>query len=83
MENFDYDFCYNNIKPLNELEKDFMKLFHIMIEKNNNWQYKEADCYQEERDYMALYAMGDFHLSFMAGKSMDVFGSVWKNHVKK
>ncbi len=36
VENFDYDFYYNNIKPLNELEKDFMKLFHIMIEKNNN-----------------------------------------------
>lgn len=32
---------------------------------------------------MALYAMGDFHLSFSAGKSMDMFGSVWKNHVKK
>ena len=32
---------------------------------------------------MALYAMGDFHLSFLAGKSMDIFGSVWKNHVKK
>lgn len=32
---------------------------------------------------MALYAMGDFHLSFSAGKSMDVFGSIWKNHEKK
>jgi len=32
---------------------------------------------------MALYAMGDFHLSFSAGKSMDMFGSIWKNHTKK
>ncbi len=32
---------------------------------------------------MALYAMGDFHLSFSVDKPMDVFGSVWKNHVKK
>ena len=32
---------------------------------------------------MALYAMGDFHLSFSADKPMDVFGKAWKNHVKK
>lgn len=32
---------------------------------------------------MALYAMGDFHLSFSVDKSMDIFGSVWKNHEKK
>ena len=32
---------------------------------------------------MALYAIGDFHLSFMVNKPMDVFGSEWKNHVKK
>ena len=32
---------------------------------------------------MALYAIGDFHLSFTADKPMDVFGSVWKNHVEK
>lgn len=32
---------------------------------------------------MALYAMGDFHLSFTADKPMDVFGTEWKNHVKK
>lgn len=32
---------------------------------------------------MALYAMGDLHLSFSVDKPMDVFGSVWKNHPKK
>ncbi len=32
---------------------------------------------------MALYAIGDFHLSFQTNKPMDVFGSRWKNHVKK
>ncbi len=32
---------------------------------------------------MALYAIGDFHLSFQADKPMDAFGGRWKNHVKK
>ncbi len=32
---------------------------------------------------MALYAMGDFHLSFQADKSMDMFGRVWKKHEQK
>ena len=32
---------------------------------------------------MALYAIGDFHLSFQVHKPMDVFGSEWKDHVKK
>ncbi len=32
---------------------------------------------------MALYAIGDFHLSFTVDKPMDVFGPVWKNHVEK
>lgn len=32
---------------------------------------------------MALYALGDLHLSFQADKPMDSFGKVWKNHEKK
>ncbi len=32
---------------------------------------------------MALYALGDFHLSFQADKSMNRFGSVWKKHEEK
>lgn len=32
---------------------------------------------------MALYAIGDFHLSFSADKPMDVFGPEWKNHVER
>lgn len=32
---------------------------------------------------MALYAIGDFHLSFSVDKPMEVFGDVWKDHVKK
>ncbi|MDO4454707.1 MAG: metallophosphoesterase [Eubacteriales bacterium] len=32
---------------------------------------------------MALYAIGDFHLSLTANKPMDIFGAEWKNHVKK
>ena len=32
---------------------------------------------------MALYALGDLHLSFQADKPMDGFGPVWKNHEKK
>ena len=32
---------------------------------------------------MSLFAIGDLHLAFSVDKPMDVFGSVWKNHVKK
>jgi predicted phosphohydrolase len=33
---------------------------------------------------MALYAIGDLHLSFgCEGKSMDIFGSDWKDHEEK
>lgn len=31
---------------------------------------------------MALYTIGDLHLSFAADKPMDVFGSAWKNHTQ-
>lgn len=32
---------------------------------------------------MALYALGDLHLSFQADKPMDVMGKVWKRHERK
>ncbi|MCD8154056.1 MAG: metallophosphoesterase [Clostridiales bacterium] len=32
---------------------------------------------------MALYAMGDLHLSFQADKSMNKFGRVWRKHEEK
>lgn len=32
---------------------------------------------------MALYALGDLHLGFQVNKSMNQFGKVWKNHVRK
>lgn len=32
---------------------------------------------------MALYALGDLHLSFQVNKPMDKFGKVWVNHEKK
>ena len=32
---------------------------------------------------MALYALGDLHLSFQTDKAMDIFGSVWKRHERK
>lgn len=32
---------------------------------------------------MALYTIGDLHLSFSTDKSMEVFGSEWKNYVKR
>ena len=32
---------------------------------------------------MALYALGDLHLSFQADKSMDQFGKVWRHHERK
>ena len=32
---------------------------------------------------MALYALGDLHLSFQADKAMDVFGRVWRHHERK
>lgn len=32
---------------------------------------------------MALYAIGDLHLSFSADKSMEVFGREWKNYVRR
>ncbi len=31
---------------------------------------------------MALYAIGDLHLSFSTDKPMDIFGSAWKMHTK-
>ena len=32
---------------------------------------------------MALYAMGDLHLSLTANKSMEVFGPAWENYVER
>ena len=32
---------------------------------------------------MALYAIGDLHLSLAAEKPMDVFGGVWENYIEK
>lgn len=32
---------------------------------------------------MALYALGDLHLSFQADKPMDAFGKVWHHHERK
>lgn len=32
---------------------------------------------------MALFAIGDLHLSFTVNKPMDVFDPIWKNHPKK
>lgn len=32
---------------------------------------------------MALYALGDLHLSFQADKPMDAFGRVWRHHERK
>ena len=32
---------------------------------------------------MALYAVGDLHLSFFRDKPMDIFGANWENHTEK
>ena len=32
---------------------------------------------------MALYAIGDLHLSFGSDKPMDVFGGAWNGYVEK
>lgn len=32
---------------------------------------------------MAIYVIGDLHLSFSANKPMDIFGNNWENHVEK
>ena len=32
---------------------------------------------------MALYAIGDLHLSLTANKSMEVFGPAWENYVDR
>ena len=32
---------------------------------------------------MALYAIGDLHLSFQSDKTMDHFGKVWRNHERQ
>ena len=32
---------------------------------------------------MALYTIGDLHLSFGADKPMDIFGKSWQNHVER
>ena len=38
---------------------------------------------RERGKAVALYAIGDLHLSFGTDKSMDKFGSVWKHHEEK
>lgn len=38
---------------------------------------------EKEWSNMALYALGDLHLSFQADKSMDRFGRIWKHHEAK
>ena len=32
---------------------------------------------------MAIYIIGDLHLSFLVNKPMDIFGSNWENHAEK
>ena len=32
---------------------------------------------------MALYAIGDLHLSLAVNKSMEVFGPAWENYVSR
>ena len=32
---------------------------------------------------MALYAIGDLHLSLTVNKPMDIFGSGWSDHVRR
>ena len=32
---------------------------------------------------MALYTMGDLHLSLQSNKSMEVFGSGWQDYVRR
>ena len=32
---------------------------------------------------MALYAIGDLHLSLTADKSMEVFGPAWENYMDR
>ena len=32
---------------------------------------------------MALYAIGDLHLSLTADKSMEVFGPAWENYTER
>ena len=32
---------------------------------------------------MALYALGDLHLSFQVDKTMEPFGSIWRHHERK
>ena len=32
---------------------------------------------------MALYAIGDLHLSLGGSKPMDIFGSLWTDHVSR
>ncbi len=32
---------------------------------------------------MAIYVIGDLHLSFSVNKPMDIFGNLWENHVEK
>ena len=32
---------------------------------------------------MAIYAIGDLHLSFQEDKPMNIFGDNWKNHEEK
>lgn len=34
-------------------------------------------------EYMALYGIGDLHLSFSSNKPMDIFGEKWESHSEK
>ncbi len=37
----------------------------------------------ERHSFMALYAIGDLHLSLQVNKPMDVFGAGWEDHVSR
>lgn len=46
--------------------------------------YPFADLREERQDVpMALFAIGDLHLSFGTGKTMDRFGDIWISHEEK
>lgn len=44
---------------------------------------KNWNGWEREERQMALYAMGDFHLAFSTGKTMEVFGDEWNDYVNR
>ena len=59
----------------------YARIFCVLFTQNA--QCQKSDLSYERSDAMALFVIGDSHLSLSVAKPMDVFGSRWKGYVEK